>query len=168
MIQTASVHHSLPDIYYFGFDLFEDLSEDLLRKEGSKKPPPYSVVQHKLEKTGANIRLFKGDTKITLPRFISGIGEVDFIFIDGGHSVETIRSDWNHVKELMGKDTVAIFDDYYVNENPEIAGLGCQAIVDHLDQDLFDVNLLEPTDVFTKEWGELKIKMVMVKRNSSV
>lgn len=167
MIQTASIYHSKQDIHYFGFDLFEDLNEDLLKKEFSKKPLSCSIIQRKLEKTGANIRLFKGNTKSSLPRFINDIGKADFIFIDGGHSEETINSDWGYVKELMGENTIVIFDDYYIDKQHEMKGVGCNTVVDNLDKEIYDIDILEPMDVFSKDWGSLKIKMVKVKKRGN-
>jgi hypothetical protein len=166
MIQAAGVHHDPQNIYYYGFDLFEDLSEELLIQEGSKKPPHCTTVRDKLNTSGANIRLFKGDTKLTLPESIEIVGEADFVFIDGGHSVKTIASDWKYVKKMMSRSTIVIFDDYYLNDDPEIEGLGCQNIIDGLDRQIFDVLSFKTVDRFRKEWGELKIKMVLVRKNA--
>ena len=164
MIQTACRHHPAAALHYFGFDLFEDLTDVLLHSELSKKASAYSRVEQKLVKTGANIRLFKGNTKETLPQALPIIGEADFIFVDGGHSLETIQSDWSYVKTLMHEHTHIIFDDYYVDTSPALDGLGCQTLIDQLDRRQYDVQVLEPTDVFRKEWGLLKIKMAVVWR----
>lgn len=166
MIRTATLHHPPGDIHYFGFDLFEELTPDLLQSEFSKKAPPCAAVQRKLEKTGATIRLFKGDSKLTLPNAVPTIGEVDFAFIDGGHSVETIQSDWKWVQKLMGDQTIVLFDDYYRNTEPEMEGLGCQGLIDGLDRGVYEIAILEPTDVFRKKWGRLRINMVMVSKNA--
>jgi hypothetical protein len=162
MIQTASISHPKKDIYFYGFDLFEDLNEEMFKKESSKKPLPIDLIRHKLEETGAHIGLFKGNTKITLPRYIKDIGEADFIFIDGGHSEETIKSDWNNVREIIGDKTIVMFDDYYIDKKSEMTGFGCNALVDNLDRQIYDVDILEPMDIFNKDWGTLKIKMVKV------
>ncbi len=167
MIQTASIHHSSRDIQYFGFDLFEDLDEEMLKKEVSKIPLSISAIQQKLERTGANIRLFKGNTKSSLPRYIKDIGKADLVFLDGGHSEETIRSDWNNVKELMGENTIVIFDDYYVDKKPELDEAGCNTVIDDLDTEMYDIDILDPMDVFSKDWGSLKIKMVTVKKSGN-
>jgi len=164
MIQTASISQPKRDIYYFGFDLFEDLNETLLEEESSKRPLSCDMIQRKLERTGANIHLFKGNTKSSLPRHIHDIGKVDFVFVDGGHSEETINSDWSYVKELMGKNTIVIFDDYYIDKGPETEGLGCNAVVNRLDREIYDVDILDPMDVFRKDWGSLRIKMVKVSK----
>ena len=58
--------------------------------------------------------------------------------------------------------TIAIFDDYYTNTETEVEGVGCQTLIDHLNADNYEVQILEPMDTFTKEWGVLKINMVKV------
>ena len=58
--------------------------------------------------------------------------------------------------------TIVIFDDYYTNTETEVEGVGCQTLIDHLNADNYEVQILEPMDTFTKEWGVLKINMVKV------
>lgn len=164
MIRTASVHHAVSKIEYFGFNLFEELTDELLEQENSKKPLPYAVIQQKLEQSGAKIRLFKGNTKQTLPASLDAIRYADFIFIDGGHSIETIRSDWSYLQTIMTADTVVIFDDYYENTAKEAAEAGCQSLIDQLDRRQYDARILEPLDRFEKAWGTLKVRMVSVKK----
>lgn len=163
MIQTAIVHHAAKDIDYYGFDLFEELTEADLKAEFSKNPATYHAVQQRIQSTEANIHLYKGNTRITLPQAVDHIGVVDLIFIDGGHSIETITSDWNAVRRIMGKHTTVIFDDYYLNTEPEVEGVGCQTLITSLDRQAYEVEILQPTDSFVKDWGVLAINMVKVK-----
>lgn len=162
MIRTASAHYKLSEIEYFGFDLFEDLSEELLASELSKKPPSRAVVESRLMSTGARVRLYAGDTKITLPGALDEIGEGDFVFIDGGHSIASIASDWYSAQRMMGKNTTVVLDDYYLNQEEAVEGMGCQTIVDALDRDRFNVEVLPIENAFEKEWGVLRIKMARV------
>ena len=141
MIRTAAAHYKQSEIEYFGFDLFEELSEELLASELSKKPPSRTNVESHLRSTGAKVRLYAGDTKVSLANAVGEIGEVDFVFIDGGHSVETIASDWENAEKMMGKGTTVIFDDYYLNQDEAIEGMGCQTIVDGLDRSRYDVEV---------------------------
>lgn len=161
MIQTASIFYPVGEIDYVGFDLFESATYKKLEKEFSKRPPPFSEVQTRLKRTNANVTLCQGDTRITLPR-LKDIDIFDFIFIDGGHSIETISADWNSVKELMNDKTVVIFDDYYTNICSQLEGLGCQSIVDDLDKNIYEVQILKPKDIFIKEWGRLEINFAKV------
>ena len=163
MIDVAELQYPKDQLEYFGFDLFEDLTEEDLRNEFSKRPPDYEVVRRNLERTGADIHLYKGNTKVTLPRAVSQIGYADLVFVDGGHSIETITADWSSVKQIMGQKTIVLFDDYYLNSQPHIQRVGCQSLVDALDRKVYDVDILQPTDSFTVEWGILKINMARVR-----
>ena len=116
-IKLALKFHPANRIEYYGFDLFEEISEAEIIREVSKKPLAFNVIKGMLEKTGVNIHLYKGNTLETLPIFMD-MEEIknkdfDFILIDGGHSIGTITSDWNNVSKLMNQNTLVIFDDYY-------------------------------------------------------
>ena len=58
MIETAKIHFDADQINYYGFDLFEDLSKEILTEELSKKPITYDEIKKKLQNTGANIELY--------------------------------------------------------------------------------------------------------------
>lgn len=165
MIEVSKMFNDPADINYYGFDLFEGLTDEELKKEFSKRPPSKKAVEQKLNKTGVNIHLFKGYTKKTLPEFVkkySKKARFDFIFIDGGHYIETIKLDWKYVQKLMDKNTIVVFDDYYSNEEPEIDRLGCQSIIDNLNRSKYEVEILRPQNRFDKSWGTLKVNMVKV------
>ena len=166
MIQTANIFHPVRHIEYIGFDLFEDLTPEDLEREFSLQPPPRDQVRRIIEDTGASVSLHQGNTRQTLPRFVEDQGrpkKVDFVFIDGGHSVDTIASDWSSIRELMSRRTVVVFDDYYLNDENEVPGVGCQSLIDSLDRSEYEVELLEPEDRFDHEWGILRIKMACVR-----
>ncbi len=166
MIKTAQIFYPAYKVNYYGFDLFEDFTEEDMEKESSKRPPKFKYVKSKLESTKANIYLYKGYTKDTLPKFINKIKEenkkIDFILIDGGHSIETILLDWNYLKTLMNYNTVVILDDYYDNEGI-IQKYGCNLLIDSLNRDNYEIKILEPQEKFLKDWGILKINMVKVR-----
>lgn len=166
MIEIAKMSYSASEVEYIGFDLFELLSSRKLEEEFSKRPPSCQEVQDFLDKTGARILLYMGDTKQTISEYKDKLKNIDFIFIDGGHSIETITSDWNHVEDLMSEKTIVVFDDYYMNEEPAIQGLGCKIIIDYLDPEIYEVEILKPMDRFKKEWGVLNVNMVKVVRKS--
>ena len=138
---------------YVGFDLFEDASDETNAREmNAKKPAVMSEVLEALEDgTDASILLIKGDTNKTLPEFLKTGEKFDLAFIDGGHSIETIRNDWFYVRQMMNPDGVVIFDDYHHNKE----GFGCNEIVKNLP---FKPGRYIST---TKKTG-LKVSMVMV------
>lgn len=167
LIETAGIFHPLNEVRYYGFDLFEQLSDSDLDREFSKRPPAAAEVAKRLETTGARVRLHIGYTEETLPAFVREMKNtaksIDFVFIDGGHSIETIASDWANIREVMTANTVVLFDDYYTNTEPEVQGVGCQHLIDKLDRQEYEVDILEPEDHFEKEWGTLKVRMARVK-----
>jgi hypothetical protein len=160
MIEKAQLNTD-KKVTYIGFDLFEGLSDDLYKEELSKKPPTFDEVKNKLEATNANITLIKGNTINTLPEFIKGGEKVDFIFIDGGHSVDTIQSDWDAVSKLMHENTVVIFDDYWRNREEESAG----PVVNSIDKTKYTVEILPEIDKFNNpDFGRLEISFAKVSK----
>jgi hypothetical protein len=163
MIKIAKIFNK--KVNYYGFDLFQDFYNDtnILKRELSKNPHYYESIKKKLNKY-AKIFLFKGYTNKTLPKFIknySGL-KIDFVFIDGGHSIKTIANDWYYVKKMMHKNTVVIFDDYYFNNNKFIKKFGCNKTVNQLTNNYFK-NILFIKDTI-KNLNNIKVQMVMVKR----
>ncbi len=157
MIQRAQKHSSKP-IKYFGLDLFEEMSESLLVEELSKIPPTKKKVEERLVKAGAEVTLFAGNTLEVLPRVVSDLPQMDFVFIDGGHAVETIKNDWECVAKCMHKDTVVLFDDYY----PDREDVGAKSVVDAIDREKYVVSVLPEQDVFKKKDGVLTIQFAKV------
>ena len=67
-----------------------------------------------------------------MPKFIRQKKKVDFIFIDGGHSVGTIKSDWNAIKKIISKKSLVIFDDYYEIKKNILNKYGCNNVITSL------------------------------------
>lgn len=172
MIQTAGLSYPAREITYYGFDLFEDLSARDLERELSLVPPSRAQVKRRLERTGAHVELFKGYSRVTLPSFVEehrgDPRAIDLIFLDGGHSVETIAEDWRNLEALVGPATTVIFDDYYPEGGPQLRGVGCNQLIDSLDANRYRVEILAPEDRFRKDWGVLAIRMVRVRRRAAV
>ena len=156
MLEEAVKHNS--SVKYFGFDLFEDMTEELAVEEHhSKKLPTMSIASQKL--APYNVAFIKGNTKETLREF-SHDEPIDFVFIDGGHSVETIQSDWDNVKRLISDSSVVIFDDYY----KEREDVGCKTVVDSLDSEGYKVEEVESGISFSqkRDLGE-QLTVLMMK-----
>ncbi len=120
-----------PDARYYGFDLFEDATVETDREEMNVKPHHYlERVAMKLD--GYNAQLFKGNTRETLASFSE---PVDFVWLDGGHSIETIRSDWDNVRRVLAPGAWVFFDDYYTGPI-DTRRFGCNLIVAGLDHEL--------------------------------
>lgn len=159
MIKTAQQLSN--DVTYVGFDLFEELTDEMYKHELSKKPPTRAEVEEIVGETGAQIKLIQGNTLETLPAYVIDAEKADFIFIDGGHSVETIRSDWEAVSKLMHENTVVIFDDYWRNRPDQSA----KPVVDAIDATQYTVEILPEIDKFKNtEFGDLEISFAKVTR----
>jgi len=138
-----------PGAKYIGFDLFEEATKETDEQEFNVKAH-FSIteVADAMWEKQKDFILVKGNTRETLPAFCDNYLEYaimrgvtnledfkkpDFIFIDGGHSVETIQSDWDFVKQVAAEGATVIFDDYY---SPEVEGMGCNKVVKDLKHEL--------------------------------
>ncbi len=155
------------EVEYYGFDLFEQMTDEIHDIEVSKQPPAREEVQARLQETPARIRLFQGFTQETLPAALEELPPMDFIFIDGGHAPETVASDWKYCQQLMHDDTIVIFDDYWPEGYKGDRAYGPQAIVDAIDRDQYEVEILPTTDRFEKDWGPLIIQFARVTKRRS-
>jgi hypothetical protein len=68
-------------------------------------------VSKLLNKFSSNIHLIKGDSKDTLKDV--PLEKIDFVFLDGGHSYETVTSDLTILYNGLRKNTYILCDDYY-------------------------------------------------------
>ena len=154
MIATAEKLNSTKTVHYYGFDLFEDMTKELFDYEFAKWPPTLSDVEERLSTTTADVELIKGNSNITLPLFIEKNKNIhiDLIFIDGGHSVETMQSDWNNISKIIDDDTIVLCDDYLVYPDGTVPTWGSRQVIDNLDKLEWDIKILPNSD-FLKNWG---------------
>lgn len=152
MINEAKEYNE--EIFYFGFDLFEDLTDEKSDAELSKTPKCMEEVKKFIEDLTmmeATVTLIKGETSDTLPDFILNHLDfkADFIFIDGGHSVETIKNDWSYCERMMHDNTVVVFDDYYGDK--ELAKkFGCNNQIEVIkNSGQYDVEIFGKKDEFS-------------------
>ena len=146
MATEALKHH--PVVAYWGYDLFEDATEETDARElNVKRHVTLDEINATLTKfrdsnPGFSFLLLKGDTRQTLTndqtemayRFDDGTAvgprEAEFVFIDGGHSVETMRSDM----EALAGCPVVVMDDFYLEDEdgkrPDITKFGCNSLID--------------------------------------
>jgi hypothetical protein len=170
MINYAKQYNN--DIKYYGFDLFEGMTPNVKDREfHGKCDVTREEAENKISKTGSEYELIVGNTIDTMPDF-NPDRLIDFVFIDGGHSIATIASDWSNIKRIMSDHTIVLFDDYYENRDD----VGCKSLIDSLiKQNVFVVDLLDPLDKLSVkklkrppliEWKKdaLHIRLVMVSR----
>jgi predicted O-methyltransferase YrrM len=122
---------AVSNAYYTGFDLFEDASKKSDEEEMNvKQPADMMDVAKAMEMSGFNkFCLIRGNTLKTLPEWVNSddFQPFDFAFIDGGHSVETIKSDYEHIKKAISPGGTIVLDDWY---DPPLEGFGCNFIED--------------------------------------
>lgn len=161
MIQAAKIFNK--NIKYFGFDLFEDFSDDILINEHSKKPTGEKQIFEKLSKH-SEVKLIKGNTIQTLPNFITENRlDIDFIFIDGGHSIKTIEEDCKNCLKIINNKSYIIFDDYYLNDHEIVQKYGSNKTFEQFDNSKYFKKLLPFTDVFKIDQKFQYIKMFKIK-----
>ena len=89
--------------------------------------------------------------------------KINFIFIDGGHSIKTISNDWKNCIKFLNKETTIVFDDYYVSNHKIIKKFGCNNLINNLSKKKYHIKVLPFTDYFQLMEKKTGIKMVLVK-----
>lgn len=148
-------------VHYVGFDLFEDATEETDARElNVKAHNSVADVTRRLEEfkaanEGFTFELHKGDTCQTLPEWVAGAKEateaagkeleIDLAFIDGGHSIPTIASDFGNLKDIS---QVVVLDDFYsLDDNnviPDVSRFGCNALLEPGEYDVFIMPQADP------------------------
>ena len=67
-------------------------------------------VENFLKKFSQNIELIEGDTRETLEKV--PLSEIDFVFLDGGHSYDTVLSDLQKLYDNMKNNSKIVCDDF--------------------------------------------------------
>lgn len=141
-----------PHCTYLGYDLFESASEQTDSEElNVKAHPRYDVVLGQMKQhLGDGIELRKGNT-----RQILSPSQADFVFIDGGHSIETINHDFNMLKH----SGLIILDDYYAPDHegkcPDITKFGCNKLLEEIP------HYLLPTKDLVQGGGFVQLAVVI-------
>jgi hypothetical protein len=144
-------------VCYIGYDLFEDFTDELGKVEFHGKVPPKSreevyndlIEFAKQENIKCTIVLHKGKTSDTFWNTTTDCSELyDLCFVDGGHSVETIRGD---ITEALKKASIVVCDDFY----PDREDVGCKKIVTEARESFYVMPIV---DIVNKQ---LKIAMAV-------
>jgi len=120
------------DFRYVGIDLFgekasqDEVTPNYLNKQKFSNPlknlfynfllrknlNSYESVQNFLKNFSKNVTLIKGNSNIILRNL--DLKDTDFVFLDGGHSFETVFDDLNLIykKISSNKNAVILCDDY--------------------------------------------------------
>lgn len=151
------------DVRYLGFDLFDGATAETDSRElNVKRHFTQSEVAKKLESfksdnPGFDYTLVKGDTRVTLEEIAA-----DFAFIDGGHSIETVRNDF----EKLRGSKVIVLDDYYEPDEdgkcPDTSIFGCNEVVKDVDHVVLGIS--DPV----KDGGRVKMAAVGIEAGGKV
>jgi len=96
--------------------------------------------------------------------FFNNVKKFDLIFIDGGHSQETVYKDWVLSQQLLDKDGVIYFDDYTNLKGLKNSGFGINYVVNEIDIKMWKVEIFRIRDWFLKDWGVLALRVVKIQR----
>ena len=130
---ALAAFENVDKVHYRGFDLFEEATEETDKEE-------LNIKQHNLEEAvNERLRQFsdkmmengkefswmlnKGNTKDTLKK--TRLDDVDFAYIDGGHSYETVSNDYNYLSDVP----VVVFDDFYTRNGKPVEEEEHQGII---------------------------------------
>jgi len=123
----------VPEVTYDGFDLFESATPETDSEENNVKvPSTLEDVSKKLNDFAAAVekdgKKFAFSLTQCNTRDLTNPITGDFAFIDGGHSLETIR----HDVELTRGVQVVVLDDYYTKDGdgkcPDLEKFGANCV----------------------------------------
>lgn len=150
-----SKKNGMQNVEYYGFDTFDDgppqNETDVLVKRSACRGKDsefwrmhntsmdsVNAIGSIYEKLDYKIKLFKGNTRNTLPKHALSLPPMDMIYIDGGHSYETVKSDYENVKGLLKEDSILVFDDFICEEGvSKYIGELLSRDIDHYKQIVF-------------------------------
>ena len=139
---------------FHGIDIFEETNKTVDNKEMTikhnklsnpfkhllfniiLKKDLYSIdsIYKFLNKFKDSVHLHKGFSDTELPKV--GLSEIDMIFLDGGHSYETVSSDLSLILKEIKKGKVIICDDY------DQTSYGVKKAVDELKNQVSEIREL--------------------------
>jgi hypothetical protein len=148
---------------YVGLDLFSNqMTASIALHEASPKPLSKQNVERLLKEKFPDLdfSLVEGYSNDTLSELSE---KFSFIFIDGGHSYETVKSDLELAKGLLDSGGTIVLDDYTNSRAEKLANFGVTRLVKELDRKEWNVSLSKLPDIFQHEWGVLITRLVILK-----
>ena len=139
---------------FHGIDIFEDTNINIDNKEMTIKHNKisnpfkhliFNIILKKnlfsidsiysfLKKFKNNVQLYKGFSETELPKI--DMSKIDMVFLDGGHSYETVRSDLSLILKGIKKNKIIICDDY------DQVDYGVKKAVDEILKQVTDIKQL--------------------------
>ena len=139
-----SIHKS--DFNYIGLDLFGECvenSNEIIPSTKFNNPlkkiyfkyflrrDPYTLeaVSDLLKKFKQNVHLIKGDSNRLLKKI--DMSKIDYVFLDGGHTYETVKNDLYYSKSVLNNNGTILCDDYGLGYAPGIKQAIDEFVVDN-------------------------------------
>ena len=143
------------DSKYIGLDLFEESDENKSEVIPNsvftnplknfyfkyiQKQNPYSkeAVEDLLKKFKDNVTLIKGNSNLILKKV--DMSKIDYVFLDGGHSYQTVKNDLECCLDVINANGIVMCDDYNFGHLPDVKnaidefvranGFKCQILCD--------------------------------------
>ena len=128
-----SIHKS--DFRYIGLDLFgqsDENKDEIIPSTNFNNPlkeiyfkyilrkNPYSLeaVSELLKKFKQNVHLIKGNSNRLLQKI--DMSKIDYVFLDGGHTYETVKNDLYYSKPVLDNNGTILCDDYGLGYAPGV------------------------------------------------
>ena len=144
------------DFNYIGLDLFgknEENEDEIIPNTKFNNPlktiyfkyivreDPYSIeaVSKLLKKFEKNIHLIKGNSNKILKKI--DMSKIDYVFLDGGHTYETVKNDLYYSKVVLDNNGTILCDDYNLTQAP-----GVKKAID----EFIDTNSLKSEIIFER------------------
>ena len=141
------------DFKYIGLDLFEENNENKnevipnntftnpfknIYFKYVKKQNPYSLesVKDLLKKFEKNVHLIKGNSNKILKKI--DMSKIDYVFLDGGHEYNTIKSDLENCAAVIEKGGTVLCDDYSLVTTPDVK----KAIDEFIQKNRYNIEIL--------------------------
>ena len=99
---------------------------------------PYSLqsVLNLLKKFRNNVNIIKGDSNKVLKDL--NLEKFDYVFLDGGHKFETVKSDLEHLTKVISNGGIVVCDDYNLFQAPGVKA----AIEEYILEKNFNLKIL--------------------------
>ena len=144
------------DFNYIGLDLFgknEENEDEIIPNTKFNNPlktiyfkyivreDPYSIeaVSKLLKKFEKNIHLINGNSNKILKKI--DMSKIDYVFLDGGHTYETVKNDLYYSKVVLDNNGTILCDDYNLKQAP-----GVKKAID----EFIDTNSLKSEIIFER------------------
>ena len=98
-------------------------------------PYSYQSVLKLLKKFERNIKIIKGNSNQVLKETSD---KFDYVFLDGGHSYQTVKNDLNNLTQVINNKGMIICDDYNLTYAPGVK----KAIDEYVEEKKFNLKIL--------------------------